>query len=237
MKVSVAASVIGLLALVGAAQADTAILWDQSPINLAAPVRLPNAIAAGLDGSTLFGRSDVHAGGGGWVVNRVATYYSGLSWFDGGVTQAVLNVFPKTGSLPTAANDPRVTFGSGTLVDVTRTQFDLDGNGVAAYQVSGLSINLAPGDYWIGLTPIGPSGFFGPDLQWVTSNYFGASQASRGYPDTGWLDTDTLFNAFGSPGIGNVDGAISITGDIVPAPPSLALLGLSGLCAARRRRN
>lgn len=214
--------------LTGAARAD--VLWDQSAIDLNATISFANAVATGFNGYTIFGMSDVTVPAGGWNINSVTTYYSELSWFPGDVSNAVLNVFPKTGALPVSTNDPRSSpTGSGLTVPVTLNESSVGGNGVAEYTASGLNMTLAPGDYWIGLTPIGPGGFFGPDLQWVSSSHYGANQVYRSYPGGNWADEAV------DSGVASADGCIKIQGT-VPAPASLGLLGLGGLVTLRRRR-
>lgn len=213
-----------------AAHAD--ILWDQSALDTSPTgVGLANTVAPGFNGMIAFAVSDVTVGAPGWNIQSITTYFSALSWFEGSVTDAVLNVFPKSGGSPVAGNDPRVSpFGSGTMVPVTMTQTVVDFQGVNVVRATGLNINLAPGEYWIGLTPIGTAGPFGPDYQWSTTSVVGAGQQVRFFdPDSGWLDEGVLYT--NAP----LDGAILIEG-AVPAPSSIALLGLGALAARRRRR-
>lgn len=224
------AAAAAVAALAGAANAD--VLWDQSAIDTSPTGQgLYNTVSPGFNGVVVFGVSDVTVPAGGWTIQSVSTYYSSFN-FPGGTT-AVLNVFSKTGGVPVAVNDPRASpTGNGTVVPVTANDFVVDFQGVREYTASGLNIVLAPGDYWIGLTPIQDSGPFGADSQWGTSNPMGVSQAAWsldfGFP-TGWFDYSTL-----SGFTPTHDGAIKITG--VPAPSAMALLGLGGLMAGRRRR-
>ena len=230
MRSSIAAAAAILMAVAGVASAD--ILWDQSAIDVSPTgVGMPNSVSGGFNGWIAFGVSDVTVPASGWTIQSITTYFSALSWNQGDVTQAVLNVFPKTGGAPVPGNDPRATpTGSGTLVGVSQTGASAGGNGVWEIMASGLSIALAPGDYWVGLTPVGPAGPFGPDMQWSTPTRIGAGQQMRLFgPDSGWLDVGATY------GVPAVDGAILIQG-AVPAPASLALLGLGGLLAGRRRR-
>lgn len=214
----------------GVSRAD--ILWDQSQIDIGPHgVGAANSVSPGFNGYTIFAVSDVSVGAGGWNVTSVSTYFSALSWFEGDVSSAVLNVFSKTGNSPTAANNPRANpTGQGSLVTVTMNGMDVGGNGVWEIRASGLNINLAEGEYWIGLTPVGPSGGFGPDLQWSSTSHYGVGQKYRAYPDSGWRDEATDY------GVPAFDGAMLIQGTSVPAPASLGLIGLGGLLATRRRR-
>lgn len=221
--------VVAAAAIAGAANAD--VLWDQSAIDTSPTSQgLFHTISPGFNGMVIFGVADVTVPAGGWTINSISTYYSTFNFSPG--TSAVLNVFPKTGSLPIAANDPRATpLGNGTQVPVTSLDFVFDNQGIREYTASGLNIALAAGDYWIGLTPVQPSGPFGADSQWSTTSAFGVGQAAWstdfGFPQ-GWFDYGTLS------GVAVHDGAFKIQG--VPAPSSLALLGLGGLLAGRRRR-
>lgn len=229
MKRSMAIGVLALAAAAGASQA--AVLWDQSALDTSpTSMGLLNTVSPGFNGAEIYGLSDVTVPAGGWTIQSVSTYYTNFN-FPGGVS-AVLNVFPKTGALPIATNDPRAApAGNGTQVPVTATDFVVDNQGVREYTASGLNIVLAPGDYWIGLTPNQAGGAFGADFQWSTTAPSGVGQAAWsqdfGWP-VGWFDYGT------QTGIAVHDGAIKIQG--VPAPSSLALLGLGGLIAGRRRR-
>lgn len=229
MKRSMAIGVLTLAAAAGMSQA--AVLWDQSALDTSPTGQgLLNTISPGFNGAVVFGVSDVTVPAGGWTIQSVSTYFTSFN-FPGG-TSAVLNVFPKSGALPGAGNDPRaMPTGNGTQVPVTATDFVVDFQGVREYTASGLNIVLAPGEYWIGLTPQQSGGPFGADFQWSTTATSGVGQAGWsqdfGFP-SGWFDYGTLS------GIAVHDGAIKIQG--VPAPSSLALLGLGGLIAGRRRR-
>ncbi len=223
-------AVVGVAA--GAAQAD--VLWDQSAIDLNAPLSFANAVrTAGFGQREAYGMSDIHVGAGGWTIQSISVYMSTFAFST--PTTATLNVFAKTSSLPTAANNPRSTAlgGSGTTVAVSVLQFEINGNsGQFANEViaSGLNLNLAEGDYWIGLTPryVGSDA----DNQWPALSQWGSSQAVRfATPlDPSWTDNAAAFGA------GPTDGAIKIQGVAVPAPASLSLVGLGALAAGRRRR-
>ncbi|MEK6703969.1 MAG: PEP-CTERM sorting domain-containing protein [Planctomycetota bacterium] len=226
--------VLAVFALVagcaGSSQAD--ILWNQSAIDVGPNgVGVPNSVSPGFNGWTAFAVEDVSVGAGGWTINSVSTYFSALSWNPGSVTSAVLNVFSKSGNSPIAANNPRANpTGQGSLVTVTMNGMDVAGNGVWEIRADGLNINLSAGEYWIGLTPVGPTGPFGPDRQWSSTSHYGQSQHVRFYPDSGWQNGGSFY------GVPSFDGAILIEGVNVPAPASLGLIGLGGLLATRRRR-
>ncbi len=229
MMRSLAVGSLVLAGLAGASHAD--ILWDQSALDTSPTGQgLFNTVSPGFNGVVIFGVSDVVVPAGGWTIQSVTTYYSSFT-FPGG-TSGVLNVFPKSGALPVAVNDPRASpIGNGTLVDVTATDTVVDFQGVREYTASGLNIVLAPGEYWIGLTPVQSSGPFGADSQWSSTTSHGVGQAAWsmdfGFP-SGWFDYGTLS------GIAVHEGAIKITG--IPAPGAFAVLGLGGLLVSRRRR-
>ena len=73
---------------------------------------------------------------------------------------------------------------------------------------SGLRLYVAPGEYWIGITPRAPSGFFGPEPHLATMTLVGDATASLdpyAFPGPpGWFN----FN----PG---VDAVISVEGSLI----------------------
>jgi MYXO-CTERM domain-containing protein len=221
-------------AMAGAARAD--VLWDQSAHGTSTIHNEAPATASGFSPSVkYYGLSDVTVPAGGWTIDSITIYCAANVWTaDGVVTQGVLNFFPKSSALPGSANDPRPSpTGLGTTVSVTQTLL----GGVNTITASGLSSVLAAGDWWVGLTPIGP-GSTG-DAQFVANSFVGAPQAATKINPGGswggaWFDDGATFN--GANPIANADGAILITGTSVPAPASLGLLGLGGLVTLRRRR-
>jgi len=229
MNRSLLMSAAALLTLAGAAQAD--ILWNQLPAYDSQTLPAFPDRVTGSD--AIFAVSDVTVPAGGWTIQSVSTYFSDLS-FNPTVTSAVLNIFPKTGAVPTAANDPRPSpTGQGTLtvpVDV-RSIGGATQQPVMIITADGLNINLSPGDYWIGLTPTLNSGPFGSDLHWPALSIIGSQSAARGYDQFGGFPWTSVGALAGPP---NFDLALTVTG--IPTPSSIALLGLAGLMTARRRR-
>ncbi|MBX3358336.1 MAG: PEP-CTERM sorting domain-containing protein [Phycisphaeraceae bacterium] len=232
MTKTAALMMVAAVGLASVANAD--VLWDQQPAydNFNLPGFIDTAGTASQFGGSYanFVVSDVTVPAGGWTVQSVSTYFSDLS-FQGTISTAVLNIFPKSGALPVAGNDPRLSpLGGGISVPVgdVRTTGGATVQPVMILTASGLNINLAAGEYWIGLTPTLTGGFFGVDGHWPTEPTIGAASASRYY--------DSQFGASpwtnDNPG---VDAAITVTG-VVPAPGAVALLGLGGLVATRRRR-
>lgn len=225
---SIALAVISVAAST-AATAD--VLWDQSALDTSPTGQgLLNTVSPGFNGAVIFGVNSVTVPAGGWTIQSVSTYFT---TFNSAGTSAVLNVFAKSGSTPIAGNDPRANpTGSGTSVSVTATDFVVDNQGVREYTASGLNIVLAPGEYWVGLTPVQPGGPFGADSQWSTTNPIGDGTAARSFDfgDSGWFNYGTFAGISASH-----DGAMKIEG-VVPAPTSFALLGLGGVIIGRRRR-
>ena len=200
-------------------------LWDQQP-DPAQPGFIDQAFGDFLSFST-YTVSDVSFGSG-VTINDITTYYTNLNGIWGGIgaASATLNIFPKGGTLPGAGDDP--TTGTSVAVNIST-----GANGVEVH-ASGLNIALAAGDYWVGLTPELNFGTFGQEFLQGSANIQGDASASRnpggGFGvGTDWVDSGATFG-----GIADWNGAITILG--TPAPGTLALLGLGGLVATRRRR-
>lgn len=136
------------------------ILWDQTTLDYAGP-GIANSDSPGFGGFTIHGVNDVTVDGCGWIIESITQYYStwNMDW-PSAVTQGYLHVFPKTGPLPT--DDPTAS----PVVPMTCVQAHPD---YLAITASGLNIALDPGEYWIGITPMGPAGMFGANLQWPTA--------------------------------------------------------------------
>jgi hypothetical protein len=231
MRRSLVTGIAASLAFAAGAQAD--ILWNQLPaydnFSLSG---FPNRVTAS---DAIFAVTDVTVPAGGWTIDSVTTYFTDFS-FNPTVTQAILNIFPKTGALPVAINDPRPSpTGQGTLlvpVDI-RTQGGTSQQPAMNITASGLNISLPAGDYWIGLTPALSSGPFGSDSHWPTEVQIGSPTAVRGFgAGPGAAFPWSTLDSQGGPA--NTDLALTVTG--VPSPSSLAILGVAGLVTARRRR-
>jgi hypothetical protein len=167
-------SLLSLLSLASTPGAE--VLWDQSTLDLNGP-GIANSYSPGFGGFVIHGVDDVTVTGSGWTVESITQYYS--SWnFDwpGAVTTGYLHIAPKTGALP--------TFDPTTDVQVPMTAAFLNGD-VITVTASGLSVPLAPGDYWIGITPVAPAGISGANLQWPAQPV-GVDMAS--YDGTAWTN-------------------------------------------------
>lgn len=214
MNRRVVASLLAVGCLGGAAQA--AVLWDQSSLDWAGNAFL-NAIAGSPPfGVTSYAVADVTVPAGGWNVDSVTMYWSCLDFNWPSTTTGRLYLQPKTGSLPSV-------LPGGSLIPMTIEILNDPSVSQSYYAVtaSGLNRNLAAGDYWIGITPSVPSGFFGPELSLPSAPTIGAPSAYLDASNPVWT------------GLTN-DAAILVQS--VPAPASVGVFGLAGLLAARRRR-
>lgn len=172
-------AVMGLLAQ--GAGAD--VLWDQSDFDMFGAGYFNSVSGDPPLGVTMYGVNDVTVGGEGWHVESISTYYSALDpGWGSAITEGKLHVFPKSGPLPVdSTDDPAASM----TVPMTGT-FDTDHIVVTA---SGLDLDLPAGDYWIGITPVAPSGPFGPEIQMSSFTLMGDATAS-----------DDPSGSFGGPG-------------------------------------
>jgi MYXO-CTERM domain-containing protein len=206
------------------------VLWDQSQLS-ATGNSVPNTISGQPPfGLTSYALNDVHVGAGGWTINSVTVYFSAFGTTDWttAVTHGRLNIFTQTGGLPVSGNVP----STGAAVTLSCASFIFDAGPGFGEQpcfsatAGGLNITLPEGNYWIGLTPVAPGGFFGPEYNWPTANAYGSNTAM-------WSpyapDAQTWVSA-------GVDAAMLIQGTAAPAPGAAALLGLAGIAGFRRRR-
>lgn len=216
-----------------AAVSNADVLWDQSALGWPLPA-LPNALAG--NPNTTYTVADVNVTGAGWNITSVSMYWSCIDFNWSSTTTGRLNIFSQTGALPSNSDNPS-TGGlvPGTVAMTVETLFD-DTVQQAYYRVtaSGLNINLAPGSYWIGITPVAPSGMWGPELGMPAATQVGAGSPYRS-PFTGFgaPPANTWANIY-APDL--IDAAILIQGVSVPTPGAAALIGLGGLIAGRRRR-
>lgn len=229
--------ILSLMAL-GATSLFATDLWNQTVPNYGYVNSFVNQNFTDFPAYSAYMVSDVVASQN-WNVNQVSIdfFTNGSTETLGSTWSCTLNVFSNTGSLPSAGNDPT----TGTTVTGTIT--NLNGSGYGTLTVSGLNLNLAAGEYWIGLTP---TASFGNDGEF----YLGESNTNT----AGANYTDAFINPGGGFGLGSswangntltgdglsYYGGIDVQGTVqsVPEPASIAALGLGlvGLIFRRRRK-
>ncbi len=171
LKKLVLLSVVASVAIF--AQTATAdILWDQSDFDVWGMGFFNADAGAPPFGMAVHSVNHVTVPGGGWNVDSISTYYSALDAFWGdGITQCYVHVYDKTGPLPIdGTDDPSVD----PLVPMSAV---LNGDHFVL-TASGLGLALGAGEYWIGVTPIGASGPFGPEIHLSSLTYYGDATAS-----------------------------------------------------------
>jgi hypothetical protein len=168
-KVTILAA-LAAVALAGSVRAD--VLWDQSDYD-AFGAGFFNSVSGGPPfGITQYVVSDVVVPAAGWHIESITTYYGLIDPFWGtAISEGHVHVFAKTGARPVdGTDDPTLS----VLVPMTGT----DIGGVWSVSASGLHISLPAGEYWIGITPVAPSGPFGPEIHMGTVAFVGAATAS-----------------------------------------------------------
>lgn len=228
-----------LLAAAAGTPAHATILWSQLPTDwvLGGLTSITDTEFTGVDASaSTYHVSDIHVGSGGWVIGSVTGYY--LKKIESVLPSAFdarLNIFDKSGTLPTAGDDP--TAGPALAVSYSVTPYSLTSEAVSV-TISDLNLSLAEGDYWIGLTPI---------LTWADPGY---PQTFHKRTATVWGDCSALRNpggyfgygtgwgAYSSWGYPDGDAALRIDDATVPEPSAALLIGIVGAAslALRRRR-
>lgn len=205
MKTWMPAALVAALLTTTVARAD--VLLDQSDYDEFGAGYFDSESGEPPFGVTVHGVNDISVGGDGWTVDSITTYYSFLDpGWGTAITQAYLHVFPKTGPLPIdGANDPTMS----PLVSAS----SVPGAGIWIVSASGLALDLAPGEYWIGITPIAPSGPFGPEIHLSSHTFIGDETASYdpfGFPAPTWFH----FNP-------DLDAAMKIEGTIHGPVPTV----------------
>lgn len=188
---------LAMFALVGAAHAE--VLWDQSAYDPFGAGMYNSVSGAPPFGSTVHTVCDVHVDES-WNISGMSTWFSLLDGGWGtGITQGYLHLFPKVGSLPIDGTDDPAT---SIVVPMTAV---IEGS---AWRVNatGFSIPVPPGDYWMGMTPIAPSGPFGPEINFSTTAHYGDDSAS--FDPFGFIGGPGWF----LPGGGGLDGTLLIEG-------------------------
>jgi hypothetical protein len=204
---------LATFALAGAVHAE--VLWDQSAYDPFG-AGLYNSVSGSPPlGITAYSVCDVHVGET-WNMDGMTTWFTLIDGGWGtGITQGHIHVFPKVGSLPiNGTDDP----AASVVVPMNAT---VDGSSWRVH-AAGFSIPLAPGDYWIGMTPIAPSGPFGPEINLSTTAHFG--------DDSPTLDP---FDFIGGPGwfvlTPGVDATLQIEGSRPTSVDSRTWAGIKAI--------
>lgn len=202
--------------------AGAVVLWEQAPDTELTAV-VDQEFPDFPDFSTYMVH-DISVTGDGWLVDSVTTFFTSGSgnWPSG--TDASLHIFEKTGTLPDNTTD---IVPDGTVYTAMITSF----GSYLELTVDSLALFLAPGDYWIGLTPILEFDPYGQEFhQATTAGLIGDPTAMRNPGDGFGFGADWATNsAFGGTG---GDYALRIEGRQVPEPGMLALLLTAGLLAS-----
>lgn len=192
------ASLVAAVLLALSTNAHAMVLWDQSTIAPAGP-GIAASNSPGFGGVFMHSVDDVTVPASGWVVTKITQYYSAFEPNWTGITQGFINVQPKSGSLPTS-NPVTVQSPMSCVVDAAQTA--LLGQTVFAVSAT-VSLNLAPGDYWIGLTPTKSATINGVNLMWPS--------AQVGDPVANFQSTVGPWKNTNYPGW---DGAFKVEGDL-----------------------
>jgi hypothetical protein len=211
---------LAVFCLLAASQCFAGVLWDQQPLD--GSTGYINQEFGDDPAFSTYQVHDITVTGGGWNITSITEYFTnnGSAW--PGSFDARLNIFALNGPAPLSTDDPTagLIYPAVNLATIMST-----------VTLSGLSIYLAPGSYWIGFTPIVDLSV-GQQFQLVAStvgNDSGVRNPGNGFADgSDWMTT-SVFNA-DSP-----DGSITINGDEVasaPEPGTASLFGAGGLLLA-----
>ncbi len=183
-----------------------AVLWDQSDYD----PNGTNVIDQEFGDFPTYSTYQVHdftVPSPGWNITAVSTYFTtSFGNWSPAITQARINLYPKTGEFPYAAEDP----SAGFVVPVTLTnlgsawKLTADTSGLEAFQ------NLAPGECWIGLTPIADFGAFGQEFHWLSASPVGTPSAIRN--PGGGFGLGTQWGDYSLFGLTPGDGAFLLEG-------------------------
>jgi hypothetical protein len=203
---------VAALTLALAGSANAVVLWDQGTIDPSGPA-IPNSHSSGIGGFNTRAVNDVTIPGGGWIVTKITQYYSGFDPNWPALSTGRLYVEPKTGPLPTVTPNTTI-IPMSCVVDPVRTA--LLNQTVHAVSAN-VNLNLPPGDYWIGISPIRSLSPFGGNQQWATIKV-GDPIARFNMPAGPWGNAS-----------GNWDGTIVIEGEAVVPVEGTSWSGIKAL--------
>ena len=199
----------------GAGVFPSMVVWEQLPeVNLVAIIDQDFPDIAEFSSYQV---CDIVVEDEGWILDSVTSYFTiGADGCDcwPGEGDAMLNVFPKVGTLPLPEDDPT----AGTVVPVAFTNVT---RSTKAMMASGLGIRLAPGEYWVGLTPIFDE-MFGQEFHLGAASPIGEASAWRNPGDgfgygASWFKAGALFGFPGWDAAITLYGVTDPCGDACPA--------------------
>ena len=181
-RLSLVLAAVLVVALASAASAQ--VLWDQSDYDAFAPGFFNSESGSPPFGSTQHTVSDITAPGA-WHMTKITIYFSALDAnFAAGIFNGYLHVWPKTGPMPT--EDPTAS----PVIDLVANVVPGPNGEIIEVSTVGLDMNIAAGDYWIGITPVAPAPF-GPEIHQASASVYGDASPSYdafGFPAPMWLN-------------------------------------------------
>lgn len=211
----------------GSLTAPRAVLWNQAIVDNSYAIVDQEFGDFGAYSTYLV--DDFTTGGQTWNVSGITTYYTkGFGLWGSGISTGSLNFYAKGGSLP----------GGGDAApehEVAVTVTDIGGYWMVQADTSAIGeMQGINGDFWVGLTPHADFGSWGQEFHvgfQGTGDHAAMRNPGGGF---GFSSTDWQRDIVGGQNMNEM--AFVVTGDVVPAPASLALVGIGGLAATRRRR-
>lgn len=201
------------------------LLWDNGPFDLG------NAFGNGKGTNTLFGQVDLQTADDfevpapGWYVND--GHFEGLC-FNGNLQVDYITVeFFEDGGDTLPVEDP---FYSEDSYDFTVSDYwDPDwGKYHVDFDVNFGPVTIdVPGVYWVKMQPYGLTNDW--HYQGGTTSSWGSTVANRDGPWGGGYGSYTWIHFSG------YDQNFKLTGEVIPEPASLCLLGIGALALLRRR--
>lgn len=232
--------VLGILAIAGAAASANANvkLYDNGPVfDIPGPPAVSQLVSPpgsvfgyGAQGGTINNTvaDDFTVPAPGWNVKRLTFFMYQTGAGPANFTFTGVSFDIVTDITTPWTNPAPVVPGNGGFVAFRRLSTDLTGTTRAIYALEvPVSITLTPGTYWLRWNATGTLAS-GPWQPPVVPHGPGNAMQSIGGGAFAAIQNGTYGDGEELP--------FSIWGEVIPAPGSLALLGLGGLIAGRRRR-